>query len=341
MIDLNKGKTKVPKQTLFIIVLCMITLIAVLISISYIIRFHNIPVLSSEKVYDSEQLDAVKDAADKEFKENLKNSLTSGKSVSSILRDYFPDQVIYTDNNKYVFADINAALKKNTYNLQNFKKDDKGVITYSDQNIQTTHKGIDLSKYQGDVDFAKVKQENIEYAIIRCGYRSYGTGVLTQDSSFPTYITNALSNQIEAGVYFFSQAITVDEAVEEADFVLDQIRPYNVTYPVVIDVEEIFNDTFRQQDLSKDELTDVVIAFCERIKQAGYTPMIYGNLKYYIGKLDLTRLESYEKWFAYYDDTPYFPYEFSMWQYTEKGSINGINEDVDLNISFKDLSKQK
>lgn len=111
------------------------------------------------------------------------------------------------------------------------------------------------------------------------------------------------------------------------------------TYPVVIDFEEISGDSYRQENLTTEELTDIIIAFCDKIEKAGYKPMIYSNLKGFVGRLDLTRLEKYEKWFAYYSDTPYFPYEFSIWQYTESAKLDGVSGNtIDLNISFKDYN---
>ena len=105
--------------------------------------------------------------------------------------------------------------------------------------------------------------------------------------------------------------------------------------PVVIDVEEIVNDSYRQENLSQGELTDAVIAFCERIKAAGYTPMIYANIKGFASLVDISRLTAYDKWYADYNQTPYIPYDISIWQYSESGKVNGISTNVDLNISFK------
>ncbi len=141
---------------------------------------------------------------------------------------------------------------------------------------------------------------------------------------------------IKTGVYFFTQAITVEEAIEEADYVLENITGYDVSYPVVFDVEMIVNDDGRANGLSQKDRTDITIAFCDRIKAAGFTPMIYGNVKCFTKLLDMTRLNDYEKWYAFYDDYMYMPYEVGIWQYTEKGKVAGINTGVDLNISYKE-----
>jgi len=176
----------------------------------------------------------------------------------------------------------------------------------------------------------------IDYAMIRCGYRAYGSGLLVKDTSFETYITSALTNNVDVGVYFYTQAVTKDEAIEEANYVLDLIRPYKVTYPVAIDVEAIENDSFRQEKLSASELTDIVIAFCDTIKSAGYTPLIYCNLLYFMDNVELSRLEAYDKWFAGYQTAaPYYPYKYTMWQYTSTGTVPGVSGNVDINICFK------
>ena len=119
---------------------------------------------------------------------------------------------------------------------------------------------------------------------------------------------------------------------------LDKIKDYDVTYPVVLDVEEISNSNARTIDLTVEERTEYCIAFCDKIKQAGYTPMIYGNLKTFMLMLDIEKLEEYDKWFAQYDTEVYFPYAFKVWQYTDSGSVEGIGVNVDMNISFEDLS---
>ena len=171
----------------------------------------------------------------------------------------------------------------------------------------------------------------IIFLLIACG-----SGLLVKDTSFEKYITSALTNNVDVGVYFYTQAVSRDEAVEEANYVLDLIRPYNVTYPVAIDIEAIENDSFRQEKLSASELTDVVIAFCDTIKAAGYTPLIYSNLLYFMDNVELNRLESYDKWFAGYQTAaPYYPYKYTMWQYTSTGTVPGVSGNVDINICFK------
>lgn len=325
----SRRKPNVPAIVLFIICLILITVL-VFIAIKYtkLTKKTSAATISEEKLVYEE-------AGEKILLEDMKGRLSSGETVLSMLKDYYPENLVYVDNGRFIFADILNTLAKNNFKKENFKMDSNNELTYSENGTVVSHKGIDVSQFQGVIDFSKVKTSGVEYAIIRCGYRGYGSGTLQEDPNFKDNIEGALTNDIAVGVYFFTQAITKDEAIEEADYVIDKIKPYNVTYPIVLDVEEIPGDTYRQQSLTKEELTDVVIAFCERVKEKGYTPMIYGNLKCFIGKLDLVRLESYDKWFAYYDDELYYPYAVSMWQYSESGSVAGIEGNVDLNISFK------
>ncbi|MDO5402781.1 MAG: glycoside hydrolase family 25 protein [Eubacteriales bacterium] len=331
---ITNPKKKRRKPNFFVIVLSVITIILLIVCIFLAFACTRLTKETSVSAVDDEKL-VFEEAGEEIILESFKERLSSGESVLSLLKDYYPDNIVYVDNGRYIFAEILGNLKKNNFKKENFSKDSRGELTYSENGTVVSHKGIDVSQFQGDIDFSRVKASGVEYAIIRCGYRGYGSGTLQEDPEFKDNIEGALTNDIEVGVYFFTQAVTKEEAVEEADYVIDKIKPYNVTYPVVLDVEEILGDTYRQQQLNKEQLTEVIAAFCERVKEKGYTPMIYGNLKYLIGKVDLTRLESYDKWFAYYDDELYYPYEISMWQYSDSGSVDGISGNVDLNISFK------
>lgn len=204
----------------------------------------------------------------------------------------------------------------------------------------TSIPGIDVSVHQGAIDWQQVRDAGVEFAIIRVGYRTYGGGEIKLDEGFVDNISGATAAGLKVGVYFFSQAVTVDEAVAEADAVLDAIAPYDITYPVVYDWELIYDDTARTDDIPVDVLTDSCIAFCERVKSAGYTPMIYQNKGTTLFKLDLPRLQDYDFWLAEYGSEPTYYYDYQMWQYSCTGRIPGIAGEVDLNISFKDYSAE-
>lgn len=277
------------------------------------------------------------DELEASIKERMKALVTAEDgSPLKMLRAFFPENLIYADKDEYVFAPVLDEVKKHHYLEENFVSTDDGEMQYIENGEVVSHKGIDVSKYQGSIDWAAVASDGVEYAFVRLGLRGYGSGKLVLDEYFDKNMSGAKDAGIRTGVYFFTQAVTVAEAVEEADYVLENIAEYDVSYPVVFDVEMITNDNGRANELSQKDRTDIAIAFCDRIKAAGYTPMIYGNVKCFTKLLDMTRLNDYEKWYAFYDDYMYMPYEVGIWQYTEKGKVAGISTGVDLNISYKE-----
>ena len=196
--------------------------------------------------------------------------------------------------------------------------------------------GIDVSYYQGDIDWAKVKASGIEFAIVRLGYRGYGEeGKLVEDKLAFQNIEGALAAGLKVGVYIFSQSISVEEAVEEAEFVLERIEKYNITMPVVYDWEYV-SDEARTAKMDRRTLTDCYKAFCEKIAEAGYTPMAYFNTYQSRQLMYLTELDDYPFWLALYSDRMTFPYRFEMWQYTDSGRVPGIEGNVDINLYFTD-----
>ena len=199
-------------------------------------------------------------------------------------------------------------------------------------------KGIDVSKHQGNIDWTKVAADGVEFAFIRVGLRGYGTeGKLVEDEYFEQNVKGALQAGIKVGVYFYSQAITDEELLEEANLVLEKVKPYNIELPIVFDVEKVSGGKGRANELSVEERTRLTALFCQTIQDAGYKPMIYHNMEMGTLMLDLGQLEQYDKWFAYYNDDLYYPYAYKVWQYSEKGAVDGINEEVDLNIWFGDF----
>ncbi len=199
--------------------------------------------------------------------------------------------------------------------------------------------GVDVSSYQGSIDWYQVKESGIDFAMIRVGYRGYGTGTLNIDTAFYTNIEGALAAGLDVGVYFYSQALDAEEAIEEAELVLHLIDSYDITYPVVYDWEIVTSDTARTDDILVDNLTACTKAFCDTIKDAGYTPMVYQNKVTSYLKLDLSELTEYDFWLAEYNDTPSFYYRYDIWQYCSDGSVPGIDGEVDLNIAFTNYGK--
>lgn len=270
------------------------------------------------------------------MKDRMK-ALVTGEDGSPLkmLRSFFPENLIYSFENEYVFAPVLEEVEKHSLLEENFQKTEEGLMQYVENGAVTSHKGIDVSKYQGTIDWSAVKEEGIEYAFIRLGLRGYESAKIVLDEYYEANMKGANSAGVAAGVYFFTQAVTVEEAKEEADFVIEHLAGYDVSCPVVFDVERISGGKGRADQLTKEERTDITIAFCEAVKAAGYTPMIYGNVVCFTRLLDMTKLNDYEKWYAFYDDYMYMPYNVSCWQYTEKGLVDGIPGNVDLNTSFK------
>lgn len=210
---------------------------------------------------------------------------------------------------------------------------------YKDKDMTTSIDGIDVSEFQGYIDWQQVKNAGIEFAFIRIGCRTYEDGGIIFDERFKENLYSADRAGIKTGVYFFSQALTVEEALEEADAVIEAIKPFNITYPVVFDWEIIAEDYARTDNISIESLSDCCVAFCERIKEAGYTPMIYQNKSTLLYNVDLPRIQEYDIWLAEYNDEPTYYYDFKIWQYADNGHVPGISSEVDLNVSFKDYSK--
>ncbi|WP_019679193.1 glycoside hydrolase family 25 protein [Ruminococcus flavefaciens] len=210
-----------------------------------------------------------------------------------------------------------------------------GYAFYEEDGKVVSTTGIDISEFQGEIDWEQVKQADIDFAFIRVGYRTYGDGIVTYDSAFQRNLEGAQKAGIKVGAYFYSQATNAEEAVEEADAVIDALAPYNITYPVVYDWEIVHTDSARTDDVSVEALADCCVAFCERVKDSGYTPMVYQNTGTAMHKLDLPRIKDYDFWLAEYADKPSYYYDFKIWQYSNTGHIPGIEGDVDLNICFR------
>ena len=225
----------------------------------------------------------------------------------------------------------------NTYDYDLLSKKN-GYPCYTDKDGKVISKlGIDVSEYQNPVNWQQVKNAGVEYAMISVGYRGYGEeGRLVEDAMFRSHMEGAVAAGLEVGVYFFSQAINEKETLEEVQFVLDRIKEYPVTYPVVYDTEEIKDDVARTDNLTEEQFTQNCITFCDAIREAGYDTMIYANMKWMAFTLDMRKLTEYEKWYADYEPVPQCPYEFSMWQYTETGQLPGIEGNVDLNLWFEE-----
>jgi len=252
----------------------------------------------------------------------IEDEANKSGSMWELMCRLLPEYVIYKDlKGNFTKTKVNTDLKLNEYDWSS---------------LAGTYKGIDVSYYQGNIDWAKVAASGIKYAIIRAGYRGYTQGTLKEDEKFSDNILGALQNDIPVGVYFVTKAITKEEGIEEADYVLELIKPYNVTWPVVIDIEPNKALDDRTAVLSAAERTEIILAFCQRIEEAGYTPMIYGGVGTFMNHLEIEKLEGVDKWFAQYFNQPYLRYYFGIWQQSESGTVPGIKGNVDIDFSIND-----
>lgn len=213
------------------------------------------------------------------------------------------------------------------------KEDADGTERTSPVISEESQFGIDVSKWNKEIDWAKVKDAGVQYAIIRCGYRGASTGSLVEDPYFAANIQGATEAGIKVGLYFFTQATTEVEAVEEASMAIMLCNEYRLEYPIFIDTEGAGGNG-RADALDKETRTAVCEAFCETIENAGYTSGVYASKNWFEKYIDAGRLDRYVVWLAEYKSAPTYEGDFQVWQYTSKGSVEGIDGKVDMNISL-------
>lgn len=342
----KKGKRKRKKGFTVEILLGLVLMWAVLATLfcAYLLLFDDTKQEAEEEIetvtYTAEEMKHVEESvradAREDFLADLKEKMESGNGSVQMLRDYFPEEIVYLSNGEYCFYPILDTIPKHPYSDLKIIEDEETNIfeAYNDTTLVSKF-GIDISKHNGEIDWDLLQTSDVDFAFIRLGIRGYGTGEIVLDEQYINNIEGANRVGIDAGVYFYPQAITLEESIEEADFVLENIKDYNITYPVVIDIETINAEGVRSDVLTKEERTELTIAFCDHIREAGYETMIYGNIVSFTQLLDISKLNDYPKWYAFYDNYIYYPYDFDIWQYSESGELPGIQGDVDLNIVFE------
>lgn len=197
---------------------------------------------------------------------------------------------------------------------------------------------LDISKYDPVNNYKSVANA-VDGVLVRVGYRAYRNGVLTEDPLFKKHITNLLANGVKTGVYFFSTAVNANEGAQEAEYVYNKIKDYNISFPVFVDTEySNANHNGRSDKISKTARTNAIVGFCERIKELGYVPGIYmGDFWPGEGAIDLSKVSKYKLWVARYGKKPSKVTNYIAWQYTETGSVPGINVKVDLSYWYEDI----
>lgn len=302
--------------------------------------------------------------------ESLENNISSENKVK-----------VEMENGDTEYFEINDKLNKNSYDFKKYLSNTEKGYFYSDGTCKI---GIDISKYQGTIDFSKVKSSGVDFVMIRVGARGYSSGDVFLDEKFVEYAANAKMNLLPIGSYFYSMATTDVEAVEEANYAVAACANYGLTYPIALDMETVPNEPYRTQNLTNKERTLIAKTFCDTVKSFGYKPVIYASKEYLLTKLYLDELMDYDVWLCdpvtenvelkapviktgadddgkkldedkknnpekivsteeHSDEiealSTNYPYWFSMWQYSHKGKVDGIEGPVDINICFTDYNE--
>lgn len=223
----------------------------------------------------------------------------------------------------------------NEYQEKNLTLGEDGYYTYTIDGAKVSEMGVDLSYIQGEIDFGQVKESGIDFVMLRIGGRGWGGGSLYADDKFDEYYEQAKAAGLKIGAYFYSQAISPEEAAEEADYCIGLLDGRALDYPLAIDWENIGDEPARTDDVSDSELTAIAAAFCETVGQAGYKPLVYANSYQILQRYDFNTMKNYDFWLADYREMPEqetMYYHYSIWQYSDSGSVPGISEPVDLNL---------
>ncbi len=223
-------------------------------------------------------------------------------------------------------------IPRNVYGMEGFSAED-GRVAYGDEHHETVM-GVDVSVHQGVIDWQAAAADGVRFAIVQAGYRGYSDGDLGEDEQFRANLSGAKAAGIETGVYFFSQATSEEEAREEAAFVLELLADEPLDRPVFYDWERIGSAPARTDETTGETVTACAKAFCETIEAGGYEAGIYFNQNDIYTFVDLAQLLDYPLWMAQYQNVPDFFYDFDYWQYTDSGTVAGIEGPVDLDVFF-------
>ncbi|XME02927.1 glycoside hydrolase family 25 protein [Lachnospiraceae bacterium C1.1] len=237
------------------------------------------------------------------------------------------------------FVPVISEIKKSSLYEEGFRMNGE-FKEYALNDKKTSFTGIDVSKYQGDIDWKAVADSGVDFAMIRMGSRGYSRGQVIVDDKFYDNLNGCSENGIRVGIYFYSQAITPEEAIEEANYCIGSIGKHKVEYPIVFDSEAVIGDSYRTENLSPYELSSIAQAFCNMVTMYGYTPMIAASKKQFASHFDMSMIEQYDWWLFDTDEYSVFPYKYSIWQYSKTGTVEGISGAVNLDISFIDYSSK-
>ena len=224
----------------------------------------------------------------------------------------------------------------NNYETENLVLEDNGYYSYYVNGKKVSEMGVDLSEYQGEIDFSAVRESGVDFVILRIGGRFYGDkGTMYKDEAFLDYYQQAKTAGLKVGAYFFSQAASTEDAVEEAQYTLDLLGGLALDYPIAFDWEIIDDDVARTDNVSGEELTRIAAAFCDTVEAAGYRSIVYASTSLILQSYDFETMKNYDFWLADYRELPdkeQMYYHFTMWQYSTGGTVPGIEGTVDMNL---------
>ena len=245
------------------------------------------------------------------------------------------DSVDYVDMTQELQSGMDALdYPLHDYDPAAFEGDENGPRYYADTEHYISRFGIDVSEHNGQIDWEQVRLAGYSFAFIRLGYRGYEEGKLNLDARFFENLEGAKAAGLDVGVYFFAQALDREEALSEAEFVLEHLNGAQLQLPVIYDPEAIPFDEARTDQTTGTQFSENTKVFCDAIREGGYEAGYYANLKWEVFMMDMKLLDEYTVWYAGYETTPRTPYKFSFWQYSDKGVVPGISEATDLNLQM-------
>jgi len=332
--DLNERKSVIPAKIIVgAIIVCLLIVALVLVSVFG---------LNSKEIENPES-EAVSGSIKSPI---LPEETETAEKLNEVISDDLNGDLDVSD------VDIDEEVQAKVITQETGSAVDAGSISLAlaENEIAGTTIGIDVAKYQGTIDFKQVADAGIEFVMVRVGYRTAKTGVITEDVNAAYNLQQAQANGIKLGAYFFSTAVTEEEAKEEADYVADFVAKYPITYPIAYNCEGFTDSENRNSELSNDERTKVAKAFLDEIVERGYTPMFYSSKSEMENNMywDMDTIEkSYKVWVSQYPETPYpqtlassYNRTHAMWQYTNQGSIPGISKKVDVNVAYFGYSSE-
>lgn len=306
----------------------------------------SVSVLPTEKltVSDLDFYDLYPKEDDTESSDDVENTSTDSENKDTDAEEKILDESEDGRHTKVTLLDgtiewvsISPYIPKNSYDLTNLLKSGDKFKYFEDDKCISTF-GVDICDDQDYVDFNKLKKAGCDFVMLRVGTRGYQSGQVCLDEYFAQNLKRATDAGLEVGLYFFSQAITSDEAIEEANYLIASLGEYKINYPVAFVMKNAGKDATRIDALSKKNRTDVAVSFMNTVKNAGLKPMLYGDKLWLIKYYDLSRLYSdYDFWYSEIgSEFPDYPYKFTMWEYEDKGTIDGISGEVKFTMCFTD-----